>query len=185
MGDGFGRGIQYRSFVDWGMIKMRYSIAYEINRYRIYDKRKRTVGWIRRPVLAGNWLEVYDADGKKRFGVIRQKGEIWLEGAGEDSQHCAMEYAEDENGMGIQKSVLRPPMAEWIAVHTQMGELAVCQKTDRRFSIWMNQRKVGEMTHMQWLVKSIYLSENLPKEYCGLCFAIGFLMLHEDDVWMV
>ena len=164
---------------------MKYRVTYEINRYQIADERNRTAGWLKRPVLTGNWLEVYGADGSRKYRIVRQDGEIWVEEPGGERRHSAMEFLEDENGKRIQASFLRPPMAERTAVRVKEGELAVCQTEKRQFSIWVNGEKIGELTHMLSPVKSICLPEDLPKEYCGLCFAIGFLMLHEDDLAVV
>lgn len=80
---------------------------------------------------------------------------------------------------------MRPPMAERTMMNTQLGELVICQTEKRTFSVYLNDRKVGEMTHMLSISKEMSFSEEIPRKICGLIFAVGFLMLHDDDIEIV
>ncbi len=160
---------------------MKYTIKYKINQYKIYDEADRPVGIVRRPLLTGNRLQVLDLEGSTKYFVIRAQGKILIKAIGKGEQECQLEYS-NETKKGIN---MRPPMAEGTVLDTDFGKIVIHQERKRVFFVQLNGKEIGKMTRMQCFVKQAVLSDEIPREYCGLLFAVTFLMLHEDDIELV
>lgn len=65
------------------------------------------------------------------------------------------------------------------------GRVTVCQSRNRNFEILLNGKKTGEMKHMMSVSKELLLENDILKQYSGLIFAAGILMLHDDDIEIV
>ena len=99
---------------------------------------------------------------------------------------CCFQYREDAEGSRIQKSLVRPPMPEKLRFQIPQGELILVQTEQRNFEIYLDGRKVIEMSHMLRRTKKIrILSDMIPKDYYGIVFALSIFMLHDDDVEIV
>lgn len=164
---------------------MRFTVRYKINQYDVCDENHKLVSMIQKGVIPGKCLVVYDADKKRQYQVVRDCGEIVIKTEKGESTHCVLEYPVDESGHVVQKAYTRPPMAERTRMNTQLGALVICQTEKRNFSVYLNDRKVGEMPHMLSISKEMSFSEEIPRNICGLIFAVGFLMLHDDDIEIV
>lgn len=62
------------------------------------------------------------------------------------------------------------------------NRVTVRQSRNRRFQIFLNGKKAGEMDHMMSVSKELFLENDILKQYSGLIFAVGILMLHDDDI---
>ena len=164
---------------------MRFTVKYEMNQYRIFDRDRKPAGVIRRNLTSGNSLEIFDASGHRIGRAVRGSGEIMLEGAGRENLHCRLEYPSDAEGHVIQKAYTRPPMPQRTVIKLQEKQIELYQTAKRDFQIRMDGREVGTMTHMQSMTKIMTLPDDFPDKYCGLVFAAGFLMLHDDDIEIV
>lgn len=164
---------------------MIFTVKYRVNKYVICDEDGNLAGSVRRTVSAGNCLDVCDTEGHRRCRIFRGRGELVIEAAEEGNLRCALEYPADEMGRIVQKAYLRPPMAERAVLDMSLGQLAVCQTGKRIFSVRLNGREIGKMTRMLSVSKKVLLPDDFPRECCGLVFAVGFLMLHDDDIQIV
>ena len=167
---------------------MRYVVKYEVNEYRIYNAEGKLICRIHRSIVSGNGLLICDRTGKGVCRIIRGDGEIFVEKEGKESVYCAMEYPMEEGKVGkpvIRQAFTRPPLAEKIVLQTKNGTYTLRQMKNREFLIWRDGKMVGRMTHMLRINKRMELSEQIPEMHCGVLFALGFLMLHEDDIEIV
>lgn len=165
------------------MRQMRFVIKYGMDRYRIYDENNQLTGMVKRKLSAGNQLTVSCADNKTTYTVIRGDGEIMISGERVNTLHCRLQYPIDDGH--ILEAYWRPPMALRTDIAVCGGRMTVCQTRNRNFDILLNGEKVGEMKHMMSLSKELHLENDTLNQYSGMIFAVGILMLHDDDIEIV
>lgn len=164
---------------------MRFTVKYEINQYRIFDEDRKPAGVLRRSLTSGNSLEIFDASGQRIGRAVRGRGEIIVEETGNEDLHCVLEYPSDAEGHIIQEAYTRPPMPQRTVIGLPGKQIELCQTRRREFQIRTDGREIGRMTHMQSAGKKMTLPDGFPEKYCGVVFAVGFLMLHDDDIEIV
>lgn len=162
---------------------MRFIIKYGMEKYSIYDENKRLVGTVKRKLSAGNQLTVNCMDNKTAYTVIRDDGEIMISGEGMNTLHCRLQYPMDDGP--APEAYWRHPMAVRTDIAVCGGRVTVCQSRNRNFEILLNGKKTGEMKHMMSVSKELLLENDILKQYSGLIFAAGILMLHDDDIEIV
>lgn len=164
---------------------MEYTIKYGVFRYTVYDKNGNAAGTVCRDRSSGARLTVNDAAGRSVCRLYYRDGKIELEDA--DGIRTYGLFASDPSGRGCGSApaFTRPPMAEEAEVESGCGRIRVCQTRKREFRIYLNGKEAGRMTHMMHFTKKLTLPESFPRQYAGLVFAVGIVMLHADDVELV
>ena len=166
---------------------MEITVKSHLNRFELCaEPGTQLLAQIQRRFHGGKRLEISDA-GKKLTACVHQEQEtlIVTKDSGE-SFSASLEYREDAEGSRIQKSLVRPPMPEKLRFHIPQGELILVQTEQRNFEIYLDRRKVIEMSHMLRRTKKIrILSDMIPKDYYGIVFAMAIFMLHDDDIEIV
>ena len=166
---------------------MEITVKSHLNRFELYaEPGTQLLAQIQRMFHGGKRLEISDA-GKKLTACVHQEQEtlIVTKDSGE-SFSASLEYREDAEGSRIQKSLVRPPMPEKLRFQIPQGELILVQTEQRNFEIYLDGRKVIEISHMLRRTKKIrILSDVIPKDYYGIVFAMAIFMLHDDDVEIV
>ena len=153
--------------------------------YIIHNSARELSGWVYRNKLPEYSFDISDRNGIRIYQIGRNKDGIFLKEKMGRNCLCHIYYPSDTEGNIIQHAYTRPPMAEKMSLSVRIGVLEICQLQNRSFTVWLDRKKIGEMRHMQSLVREVILSDRIPPEYCGLCFAAGFLMLHDDDIEIV
>lgn len=163
------------------------TVKSHLNRFELYaGPGTQLLAQIQRRLHGGKRLEISDAR-KKLTACVHQEQEtlIVTKDSGE-SFSASLEYSEDAEGSRIQKSLVRPPMPEKLRFQIPQGELILVQTEQRNFEIYLDGRKVIEISHMLRRTKKIrILSDVIPKDYYGIVFAMAIFMLHDDDVEIV
>lgn len=159
---------------------MRFVIKYGMEKYRIYDESKHLAGIVERRLSTNNQLTVNCMDHKTAYTVSRGDGEIIISGEEVKTLHCRLQYPADNQY--TQTAYWRPPMAVQTDIVIRGNRVTVRQSRNRRFQIFLNGKKAGEMDHMMSVSKELFLENDILKQYSGLIFAVGILMHHDDDI---
>lgn len=163
---------------------MRYTVKYTLGGYLICDSAGRISGRVHRTAFPESSFDVSDGNGSRIWRIGRNREGIFLEQQGEGQFQCGISYPSDAYG-AVRQAYTRPPMAERISFSVRLGKMEIRQQRNRIFTVWLDRKKIGEMSHMQSPIKEVLLADRVPPEYCGLCFAAGFLLLHDDDIEIV
>ena len=164
--------------------KMKITVKSCVNRYELYtEPDNRLIGQLRKKRCGGKKLEILDAEGNLAASVHQEEETLFITGRDGRTVSCRLLYKEDGSGHKISGSLVRPPMPERIQLNLPQGSLSVIQTPRRNFEVYLNDRKICEMTHMLGLAKEIHiLSDEIQDTYCSILFALAFLMLHDDDI---
>lgn len=155
--------------------------------YVVCDEEGRHVAEVQKLYLKNGQMKVADQNGNVRYFAGRSGDRINIVGnTGSQNMTGQIFYEQDGDGNTIQQSLFRPPIAETLRMETPWGEIRIVQDRKREFDIFLQEKKIGEMSHMMSLQKKIkVISEELPGDVYGLLFGLGMYMLRDDDVEIV
>lgn len=169
---------------------MELTVKHKGGTYVVCDEAGRHVAEVQKLYLKNGQMKVVDQDGNvcclagrsgDRINIVRNAGNT-----GNQNMTGQIYYEEDGDGNTIQQSLFRPPMAEALRMESPWGEIRIVQDRKREFDIFLQEKKIGEMSHMMSLQKKIrVISEELPGDVYGLLFGLGMYMLRDDDVEIV
>ena len=129
-------------------------------------------------------FDVSDGNGSRIWRIGRNRERIFLEQQGEGQFQCGISYPSDalwcrkagiyQTAHGGADKLLCPagkngdPTAEKQNIYSLAG----------------SEENRGDVPYAV-PIKEVLLADRVPPEYCGLCFAAGFLLLHDDDIEIV
>lgn len=165
---------------------MKLTIKKQLNKYVIYKEDKAVLAKVGSPFLQGGKMQVYDSGGGLLYTVTKERGIIKIKGTHTENMGGQLLYKRREEGTLTGNCLSRPPLAEKFILRTLWGEIRIEQSLQRRFTIYRENRQIGEMTHMLSFVKRMEMTQDtVPEEFCGVLFGLGLYMLREDDVDIV
>ena len=165
---------------------MRLFVKPFIHTYSFYDEKETLIGKVKKRIQNSAELEILNSQ-EKNAGFVRKNGEtLFVKNAFGATFSCHFLYKTDAKGNRVQKSFVRPPMAEKIEVHTEWGPLTIRQTPDRVFDIFLAQKSIGKIKNMLGIKKEIQIcsGEIALVFYMGL-FSICLFMIHDDDIMIV
>ena len=156
-----------------------------LRRYRVCGENGAPAGEVCESPRRACDLSLFDAAGKPA-GRVRRDGEtLVIEATCAGAFSCPLQYKTDDAGRRVQKTLVRPPMAERVEAKTAFGDLTVCQTPARAFLVSRNGQSAGTVRGLGRGNGSMDLQESLPPGASLVLFAVCVLLFHDDDIEIV
>lgn len=156
-----------------------------LRRYRVCGENGVPAGEVRESPRRACDLSLFDAAGKPAGRVCRDGETLVIEGTCAGTFSCPLQYKTDAAGRRVQKTLVRPPMAERVEAKTAFGDLAVCQTPARAFRVSRNGQSAGTVRGLAHRHGNMDLQESLPPGAALVLFAVCVLLFHDDDLEIV
>ena len=156
-----------------------------LRRYRVCGENGVPAGEVRESPRRACDLSLFDAAGKPAGRVCRDGETLVIEGTCAGTFSCPLQYKTDAAGRRVQKTLVRPPMAERVEAKTAFGDLAVCQTPARAFLVSRNGQSAGTVRGLAHRHGNMDLQESFPPGAALVLFAVCVLLFHDDDLEIV
>lgn len=160
---------------------MKLTITQIFNKYTVYQDKMKVIGIIRKIPFRSGQYKIYDGAGKLLYSIQKNNQDLAISGRDMKPIICSFYYKPDKTGNPVQTSLFRPPLPQKADMDTGWGKAAIVKTPGRAFKIYLNQEKIGELTHMLSHHKELTIhSHKLPPELYLAIFSIGLHMLDRD-----
>ncbi len=163
---------------------MRLTIKTFGKHWDIYGENGRKVGKIK--AIGKKELDILDTEGVQQFAVKKNDDQLIVLAKETEILSCSLLRETDAEGRPVQKTLLRPPMAQKLQFCTKRGPLTITQTPNRIFFFSLGEKSLGNITHMTRGKKEMELySSQISPCQCMILMALSLFMFHDDDVVIV
>lgn len=156
---------------------MRLTIKTFGKHWDIYGENGRKLGRIK--AIGKKELDILDTEGVQQFVVKKNDDQLIVLAKGTEILSCSL-------GRAVQKTLLRPPMAQKLQFCTKQGPVTITQTPNRIFFFSLGEKSLGNITHMTRGKKEMELySSQISPCQCMILVALSLFMFHDDDVVIV